>query len=607
MPNYNITIDSRFDPYSFEDYLKPLAILQEQHNQAADAYANYLAQSAGMEEALAANPDDINLLNQYNAYRQTLNNLADDLSKNGISRTTRRGAYQAKADYGNIAKMQEAIKQREALLNERRNLFAKDNTIIFDRPDDSFSIKSIMSGNTSYKPLSLQGVTNQVISQVQNFAKTAYDREPNPEIKKKYQYLLEEIKTGAMPSEIQEIVSGKEPTTEMGKQLKGIVENVINNSIASGNWDKSQQESIRDFANRGLWNAIGTKEVKWHQDLEAQEAAKRAAEKAADVVHAKFLSTNTLFAPETLDLEGNVNRQRSLAKLAMSIDDNGASTLKDKDIPLTGYINAADNFKNYLRSIGVDENEVIRMGGHMLGVLQPGTTKIKAKDKDEVERYRNYLNGYQDYINKGSVLMDAMQIHGLVDESAQNATFHNIESIAGANSPTMKIVTGSDDNGNLIFKTVDRKTFEDDMLNDKGKLKENTRFYLNPDASGKIIATMENSSGKLYAFDLTNKLQSNYSDLFAGEDSLKGIFDSRHAEYNKLKSAEIPENIQRILDKPKENRTAADKANLEEYYAKIIRAKVRANEAGELLYDNFYDILTLDQKATTQTNSIKRG
>ena len=85
MPNYNITIDSKFDPYSFEDYLKPAMLMQEQHNALAEAYAESLARSASLADALGSTGDanDAVALQAVNDYENNISKLSADLAQNG--------------------------------------------------------------------------------------------------------------------------------------------------------------------------------------------------------------------------------------------------------------------------------------------------------------------------------------------------------------------------------------------------------------------------------------------------------------------------------------------------------------------------------------------
>lgn len=400
MPNYNITIDSRFDPYSFEDYLKPLAILQEQHNQAADAYANYLAQSAGMEEALAANPDDIDLLNQYNTYRQTLNNLADDLSKNGISRTTRRGAFQAKADYGNIAKMQEAIKTREALIAEQRALQAKDNSIMFDRSAPNFSIKDILSGKSNYATVSRNAITADVQDRLKNWAKSTYLRN-NPDFEKKYGYIFQRIESG---NKLDTIELAKLANYDGDDPVVNAMRDIVNDTVkkyssSSSLWDKDAVESMRKAAYAGLDSTLGSADWSHMQDIELAEARKRAAEKVqTPSPGARWNWITGLSAKNDMDLHGLDDNQVSIAH---QVNDNLIKNTGERSI----HRNAeATNFTKNL--IDYTKQKYSDKDGNLSNDKKKEIlyTVLKSCDLDTIELSKDFIdlipNEYKELKNK---------------------------------------------------------------------------------------------------------------------------------------------------------------------------------------------------------------
>ena len=56
MPNYNITVSSRFNPYSFEEYLKPYALYNAAYKETEDAY-NKIAENALILDKLIGEND----------------------------------------------------------------------------------------------------------------------------------------------------------------------------------------------------------------------------------------------------------------------------------------------------------------------------------------------------------------------------------------------------------------------------------------------------------------------------------------------------------------------------------------------------------------------
>lgn len=648
MPNYNITIDSRFDPYSFEDYLKPLSILQEQHNQAADAYANYLTQSAGMEEALAANPNDVDLLNQYNTYRQTLNALADDLSKNGISRTTRRGAFQAKADYGNIAKMQEAIKTRDELLKERRGLRAQDNSIIFDTDDDSYSIKNVMAGKTNYNMLSQNTVAKAVSDQVQNLAKTAYDIESNPEIKRKYGYIIETMRRGVMPQEVQDLIDGKEPTTEFGRDMKGILDRAIADAAGVGNWNKEQLDSISDYAKRGLWSAIGDLKTEWHQDWLLKEAMDAKGKEVKDYPYNNIIWSSVLNAPEGLNILGLDDRQRDRVN---NLNDFLNGRVDKVDQYMFGDANANANFENWLKEYGgeryykdgkfteLGNKALITFGKQFGNINQHALTQkeiedmswakaeqmsgtvtgqaignanarsqannIFAKYKMDDGAFKDLVGEYADYINKGAVLSEGASYGKLSDPDAFLGTLLEYAGDPQINGGRVKLFKGVNKDGYFIDDPSGDKDFYGNILDEKTKklIDPNTRIRLHRDKSGRIVASVINDSGKAYALDITKLYDKNNRQSV----DLMNAYATAQEKYKQYIN-DIPKDVERAIETPEEYRTIEEQNLVNKYIRDVQTLRAMTEEAGARAYQVLFDKLTLIQenRKLTNTEQVKK-
>jgi len=490
MPNYNITIDSKFDPYSFEDYLKPAMLMQEQHNQAADAYANYLAQSAGMEEALAANPNDIDLLNQYNTYRQTLNALADDLSRNGISRATRRGAFQAKADYGNIAKMQEAIKTRDELLRERRGLRIQDPSLIFSNEDSDYSIKNVMAGKTNYDALSKNVIMKDVEDRAKNWAKSAMIHMQQNDIidpqSIKYGYIFRKILNGATPQEIVGAINsgeveGVKPGDPIVSELKSIVDASVDKYISAGARDANGQSvwedrrgDIRNAAAQGLWSALGDIDYSPIQNLmEKYDRSSKALK--GETFNGYSYDVQTGVSSENPDLNGinkiqngipydvlnNLNTSESGSFWGLGLDPNlnpDASFAEKKAREWT-LKHATQNYDNFLNSdflkTNLTEDEKTNFARLYNDILKK--SKVMVNDdlsykNIDVDKFKKVCEEFRDYTQGLIVLSHADVVTGLTPEFYENFRAR-IDALTSGDS--LRELTGVDKNGKVQGKVVD--------------------------------------------------------------------------------------------------------------------------------------------------------
>lgn len=277
MPNYNITIDSRFDPYSFEDYLKPLAILQEQHNQAADAFATALANSAGLQDILQQNvanglAEDQAGYDIVKGYNDSINAFADDLAKNGLNRTSRRGIYETRAKTGMIERIKKAMDNRNTYIAQQNELRGKDSSIELSDDASSHGIMRFMNPDYTYRSFSKNKITDDVSKVLKNISDSTYVQNKNNPSYKWFNSLTAQMETkyGATPEEIRqaiEIVSRTGGNTEgLNNKMKGVVNDIVNviDDVVKSNigdfslYTPEQIQAAREAGGIGSWSAIGT-------------------------------------------------------------------------------------------------------------------------------------------------------------------------------------------------------------------------------------------------------------------------------------------------------------------------------------------------------------
>ena len=271
MPAYNVTIDSKFNPYSLQDRLLPIQMLQEQHNQAADAYATALANSAGLYDALRANEEDALAAKYVNDYENSLQELANDLATNGLNRTNRRGVYETKAKTGYIEKLKKAIDNRNTFIAKQNELALADPTRHFSDYASNHGITRFLNPDFTYGSFSEANIQKQVEDTVKYLAKSTYLRDPNnPEFKHiagLTKLMIE--KTGARPEEIdaamQAIVSGQpldEKQSKIAQMLYNDAISIANQHLGNWDWDDDAKRSAYTAASKGLYPALGTEDFK---------------------------------------------------------------------------------------------------------------------------------------------------------------------------------------------------------------------------------------------------------------------------------------------------------------------------------------------------------
>lgn len=132
MAKFLVTSGSYFRPYSFEEYLKPISIAQQYHDQAQEAYDTLSEDTAELERYISAEgEDDAYARELYGNQMKRLQALQDELYNNGISRTTKKYLSEARAGYRRdikrLASAIEARRKRGAMYEE---MMLKDPSLI---------------------------------------------------------------------------------------------------------------------------------------------------------------------------------------------------------------------------------------------------------------------------------------------------------------------------------------------------------------------------------------------------------------------------------------------------------------------------------------------
>lgn len=149
MAGFNLRVNSTFQPFSFERYLKPYQMYGEEFNKQEEAYAN-AASEAELIGSLIDKQDerDKDLSDLYTQYMGALDEASGELSKRGLSPRGRKKLYELSQRYNReIAPIKTASDARKADREKYKALYAKDPSLMSSSSPMTASLSDYMNGN----------------------------------------------------------------------------------------------------------------------------------------------------------------------------------------------------------------------------------------------------------------------------------------------------------------------------------------------------------------------------------------------------------------------------------------------------------------------------
>lgn len=155
MANYNLVVNSKFQPFSFERYIQPYQMYGEAYKEVENALGE-LATKASVWEKLANNQTDKEAYDMYKSYADDLNAQVDLLAKEGLNAISRRGMLNMRTRYGNeIVPLETAYNKRAKIAEEQRKERVSNPSIMYDTDFSTVSLMDIIRNpELSYTPIS---------------------------------------------------------------------------------------------------------------------------------------------------------------------------------------------------------------------------------------------------------------------------------------------------------------------------------------------------------------------------------------------------------------------------------------------------------------------
>lgn len=249
-----LTNSAKFNPYTFDEMLKPLAMASDAYN-AVQSGIEELGAKADLMKMYANEVPDSKTANMYNSYAKDLENQASMLAKHGLTPASRQGLLNMKRRYSSeVVPIETAVARREALTKEQREALLRDPSLMFDVDYSKTQLDYLLDNpNATYNPISGNELTKRAAQMAGNLAKVA---QGNPKYQSilNGQYFQQMTQMGYTPAQIMQTVLNDDNAPV---ELKQIAETVFNDAGLS-KYSQDIQDRARGFINSGLYEGIGT-------------------------------------------------------------------------------------------------------------------------------------------------------------------------------------------------------------------------------------------------------------------------------------------------------------------------------------------------------------
>ena len=479
MAGYNIVLDTKFKPFSYQEMLAPVAAATQAHQAVEEEYGN-LATKASVWEHMANEQSDPYTYKMYKTYADDLEAQAEQLARDGLTSASRSRMLNMRARYSKeITPIENAYKRREELATEQRKAIAANPTLRYQRMAGQMSLDDYIRNPSLDYGESYSGalLTQQVSQAAANFQRALTDKSQLKSLGLPYQY-EKMLQYGATPAQVMAAMGDKaqQGDTESIKFLRGITDQVLQSSGVADWADPTTMREFRAFANQGLYSAIGQAKLdnfadqagltKFKADLD-EEKAIRAERGKARPVEDDQLKAIQLSGTSYLSASGNFEKYgRILSELKVGNNGVKASVFgKNGTVnPLTVYDQAQREMNNAEKKIRDSYASRLKQAELNAGrydyrdySFNEEANKVRSEMDSEIVSARNnaYSKTLQDYgvtrtitkdqydvLNdigyKGGAIIEYSQLENSLNALAQQRTYYSTN-MSGYDIPDKKI------------------------------------------------------------------------------------------------------------------------------------------------------------------------
>ena len=283
MPNYSLVINSAFKPFSYQDFLAPVLMATQAHQELENQYGD-LATKASVWEEMANEQTDPYAYNMYKTYANDLEKQAGQLAREGLNAASRKNMLNMRARYSKeITPIEQAYTARQRQAEQQQQALLQDPTLMLSRRASTTSLDEyIRNPQLAYESYPGKLITAQAAQAAGALAKEMQEKP------RKWRSILGNSYYETMMQKgfsSQAVLQAIQDNPNAAPQLTRIVEDAINSSGVRNWGDQATIARAIDYAKQGLWSAVGETQYQtldnWRAKMAEQEAMQIRAEKRA--------------------------------------------------------------------------------------------------------------------------------------------------------------------------------------------------------------------------------------------------------------------------------------------------------------------------------------
>ena len=318
MANYELVVNSKFQPFSFERYIQPYQIYGAAYKELENQYGE-LATKASVWEEMANEQTDPYAYKMYKTYANDLEEQAGQLAREGLNAASRRDMLNMRARYSKeITPIEQAYTARQKQAEQQQQALLQDPTLLLSRRASTTSLDDyIRNPQLAYEAYSGKLITAQAASAASALAKEMQEKP------RKWRSILGNSYYETMMQKgfsSQAVLQAIQDNPNAAPQLTKIVEDAINSSGVRDWGDQTTIARAIDYAKQGLWSAVGETQYQtldnWRAKMAEQEAMQKRAEKraAARAQQDKGFELNPSNIYSSRELDAAENKYKSAMK-----------------------------------------------------------------------------------------------------------------------------------------------------------------------------------------------------------------------------------------------------------------------------------------------------